>query len=246
MKATTYPTPDSLRRVIGFTLIELLVVIAIIAILAGMLLPTLGKAKIQAAGARCISNLKQMLTAQLLYAQDHDDKVTFANWGNPVGAKGWLYTYTGAAYPGGVFDHTLGGYWSYLNNTNVYICGMDFKNPPDFINRPQKISSYCMNGAFGTSPSQPCRTTEYQATDIIHWEQDEKLGTGGWWDGGNYPFEGISARHVSGALAGSIGGTAEWVDYRSKWPEWVAATNAAGQNVRSRLWCNPRTADGRY
>ena len=67
------PIQTSLRKNAGFTLIELLVVIAIIAILAAILFPVFAQARESARQTTCLSNLKQIALADLMYVQDYDE-----------------------------------------------------------------------------------------------------------------------------------------------------------------------------
>lgn len=79
----------------GFTLIELLVVIAVIAVLMAILMPALHRAREQGQRAACLSNLKQLTVAWVLYADENDDKIVHGPTDKggqnnvPVNEDGW-------------------------------------------------------------------------------------------------------------------------------------------------------------
>ncbi len=89
----------------GFTLVELLVVISIIAILAGLLLPALSRAKTKAVGVECLGNKRQLSIAWLMYADENEERFPS---NSAEGGHGWI---------GGVMDF-LG---SNLDNTNTLL-----------------------------------------------------------------------------------------------------------------------------
>src|SRR4051795_5959562 len=85
-------------RRFAFTLVELLVVIGIIAVLIGILLPALGRAREQANQAACMSNMRQVAMAFVMYANDNKGWLPATSRGGSQGAAPWRYAPNWLAY----------------------------------------------------------------------------------------------------------------------------------------------------
>ena len=242
------------KRQNGFTIIELMVVIAMIIVLLSIVFPATKSVLDRARQSGCLANMRGIAQATHMFASENKDHAPGPNW-RKGGAKGWLYSnlqmdrqvhlQTSQLYP-------------YLNNYEVYRCPADFwpdedpSNPDNVPNRPNNsrmITSYCMNGSvigYGrraynsrTGLWHSYYLGEFRASDILYWEPDETKSGGWWWDGANFPWEGITPRHLGWGSAGSVDGSVEKLTYEYYYQL------APRRPVLTRLWNVPGSANGR-
>jgi prepilin-type N-terminal cleavage/methylation domain-containing protein/prepilin-type processing-associated H-X9-DG protein len=196
----------------GFTLIELLVVIAIIAILAAILFPVFARAREKARQSSCLSNVKQISLAVLMYAQDYDERLPLQ------------YHNSGSAPAETLLEPGGRSVWyvyiePYLKNEEILACPSQidehfYVQGGSSLRVTDPVLGYGWNYNFCyIQPVKLARITE-PASVINICEQAGSLPYGRWFneaDAGSKNFVWDYDRHNGGANYGFCDGHAKWI-----------------------------------
>lgn len=235
----------------AFTLIELLAVVAIILLLLSLLVPALNKGRDKAMQIVCQSNVRQVMEAILHQIGDNEGHLTSPHWGT-FKQKSWLSMDNAWTSPS---QATSGLLYPYLNALRVYRCPADPQQSayPYSPQDTRMMTSYNMNGsvcgygalgskgAAGIDGWNTYRISEFKPNDAVYWEGNENApGVGWWWDGANYPWEGIARRHFDAGSLASLDGHVERMEAAEFY-----AISPTSPSVPTRTWNRPYSANGK-
>lgn len=215
----------------GFTLIELLVVIAIIAILAGMLLPSLSKAKAKGQQISCLNNLRQLTLCWTMYADDHDGRLA----PNEPDASGELASTNSWIVGNAKTDNTTknieaGVLFRYNKSVAIYRCPADRSTVIRFKNMLRTRSISMSTGL--AHDNQKFKRKVYRFADIIEpspagaslfmdedeWSiQNGSLGIEPLSTGQKYHWNLVASRHNYGGVLSFADGHAEAWKWKDQW-----------------------------
>lgn len=206
------------RRGTAFTVVELLIVIAVIAILAGITFPVTAKAREKADSIGCLSNLKQLAVAAMMYSHDYDQHLP-AMWAHADGNQrygGWVWYRSFPNGHPGDFRPEWGSLAPYVKSTGIYEC------PSDEL---EQGCSYSMNSMLAPTPGTPGYHQSYRTrlmrdpSSTFLFVEEVPYDHGSTNDGYQYPLGGDvgTGRHLDG-------GNYSFCDGHAKWLRWDAVS----------------------
>lgn len=243
------------KRFSGFTLIELLTVIGIIAVLAGLLLPGLNRAREQARAVGCLNHLHQLQLAFQVYADDHGDYLTAAETNIARDkAMRWVDGVMSPTFTDRHSDMTnrlllltpgLGRLGPYVRNPEVYRCPSDRSRTN--LTRPRgpfRVRSYTMNPymVFGDGIGEaPDGTLTYSSSAFVKSSDFQRASPAGIWV--FIDEHEFTIKNGSFQLQGVLGPHGEWPGH---WPArrhgGRGALSFADGHGELHRWLDPRTA----
>ena len=247
---------QSLRTKKAFTLVELLVVIGIIALLISILLPALSKARKSAQDVKCMANMKQIMMATMMYANDNRQFLPYTGWGDTlasatgrqwptIGVVNWAYdgSATKAANTFKVDHLKTGVLWPYCGGkVELFRCPSDAG--PWIANQYTQMTSYCANGCMGGwagrtgSETANKKIGRFKPYAAMYFEIFATAGGGEGNDASDTPNQPVSVRHNGkSTVIGYIDGHVGFLN-KDVYQDWI--NKAGGDGSENPLWCLPQ------